>query len=168
MPRASVRHAVLSLLFAAGMAAVLASTLEADGSARRARPVVTAAGLDQDWRLFAPDPPRSDMRLHALTTWSDGAHTTWRMPASGALVGAYSDYRWRKWAEHAGADRAGPGLWRPLVRYVAAQLPRRAGATPVEVAIVRSRRALPPPGQAGDHLWNALVIYRARVAPERR
>jgi hypothetical protein len=165
MSGAPARHAVLSLLFAAGLLGVLAVAFDVGGSARRALPAVTVAGLDQDWRLFAPDPPRSGLRLEALTTWSDGARTIWRMPTGGALIGAYSDYRWRKWAEHAGADSPGRALWRPMVRYVAARLPRRPGATPIEVAIVRRTRALARPG--GDRPWSTLLIYRARVAAER-
>jgi hypothetical protein len=155
---------MMSAAFALGTIAVLAVTLDAGVPGRRVAGLVTAAGLDQDWRLFAPDPPQAGMRLEAVTTWSDGARTLWHMPTDGALFGAYRDYRWRKWAENAGADDAGPKLWRPAVRYFAARLPRRPGATPLEVAIVRRTRWLPAPGDPGGAPWVAVVLYRARLA----
>ena len=39
----------------------------ADRVARTARPLVVLAALDQDWRLFAPEPPRASLRFDAVT-----------------------------------------------------------------------------------------------------
>ena len=45
--------------------------------------------------------------------YDDGSVAVWRPPAGGDLVGAYWDYRWRKWLENVTEDAEREALWRP-------------------------------------------------------
>jgi hypothetical protein len=132
-------------------------------ASRAARPVTAGLGLEQNWNVFAPRPRREGLRIEAEVRWSDGARTTWRIPAGGAALGAYRDYRWRKWSEHASSAREGPWLWGPAVRYVAATLPARGAAVPAEIRVVRYTRPVAPPGGGEPRAWTGVDVYRARL-----
>ena len=58
--------------------------------------------------------------------YDDGSVVVWRPPAGGDLVGAYWDYRWRKWLENVTEDPEREALWRPAAMFAARQV-RRAG-----------------------------------------
>ncbi|WP_157592680.1 hypothetical protein [Solirubrobacter soli] len=158
----------MSVAFVLGIVAVLATTLVGLPGvapvARTAQPLVDLAALDQDWRLFAPEPPRTALRLEAITTWSDGSTTTWRIPEGGPWLGAYSDYRWRKWTENASSDER---LWRPTAGYVLAHQRRPAGTWPVELRLVRRLADIRAAGHRGAQHWVPRELYRARYAPRR-
>ena len=91
-----------------------------------ADPYLKATGLDQNWRIFAPNPRQTSLRLEARVRYDDGSVVVWRPPAGGDLVGAYWDYRWRKWLENVTVDPEREALWRPAAMFAARQL-RRAG-----------------------------------------
>lgn len=134
----------------------------------RLRPAIAVLGLDQSWQVFAPHPRTTGIRIEAVIRWSDGARTTWRPPSGNAISGAYTDYRWRKWSEHASSDAAGPRLLPAAARYVARRLPPRAGASAVELQLIRYTQPVPPPGTSPVPRWQATVVYRARLAPQAR
>ena len=121
-------------------------------------PYLNALGLDQNWAVFAPEPRKQVIDLESRVTFSDGSEATWRLPYRGALVGAYSDYRWRKWLEYAIAD-AHRRLWRPLALWTA----RRAsadGKRPVRVTLVRRFYGVLPPGKSPDRgPWKEFAYY---------
>lgn len=120
--------------------------------ARRAQPklhgVVYAAGLDQSWAVFAPDPPRQELVLEARIVYDDGTQRTWEVPTGGPLIGAYWDYRWLKWAEwmSGGSDAR---LWQPAAAFIARE-EQDAGRRPVSVTLVRQVYQLPLGGPKGE------------------
>jgi hypothetical protein len=156
------RAAAIAALTAFAVVIVL-SAIPGAPAVRAIRPGLTVAAVDQDWRIFAPEPRRDGVRVEALIAWSDGARTVWRMPSGEPLFGAYRDYRWRKWAEHAASDEIGPWLWGPLARYVVRQLPSRAPSVPTRLTIVRRTQAVPPPGTGDAPGWVATEVYRAEL-----
>ena len=122
------------------------------------QPYLNALGLDQHWDVFAPEPRKQAIDLVALVTFSDGSQATWRPPYRGALVGAYSDYRWRKWLENAIAD-ANRRLWRPLALFAARQA-STVGGRPVRVTLIRRFYDLRPPGTRPDRgPWKSFAYY---------
>jgi hypothetical protein len=130
---------------------------------RLLHPGLAAVGLEQDWRIFAPNPRRTGIRLEATIAWSDGAHTVWRIRRGDPWLSAYADYRWRKWAEHASLDRAAPRLWASAARYIARRLPARPGAVPVELRLIRYARLVGPAGSREPRPWSHVELYRARL-----
>jgi hypothetical protein len=122
------------------------------------QPYLNALGLDQRWNVFAPEPRKQAIDLVSLVTFSDGSQTEWRLPSRAALVGAYSDYRWRKWLENATAD-AHRELWRPQALWIARNA-SSAGRRPVRVVLVRRFYDLLPPGTTPDRgPWKEFAYY---------
>jgi hypothetical protein len=115
---------------------------------RAAGPLLRASGLDQDWRIFAPDPRRASIALEARITYADGSTVRWRPPAGGPLVGAYWDYRWRKWMEHVLFDARAAELWPDVAAFAARQV-ARPGRRPAHVTLWWTRRPLAAPGAPG-------------------
>lgn len=97
--------------------------------------VMYATGLDQNWSVFAPDPPRAELEFQARILYDDGTERTWEVPTGGSLFGAYWDYRWLKWGEFvsAGVDAR---LWLPAAQWIARQ-ETDAGRHPMTVTLVR-------------------------------
>lgn len=130
-------------------------------------PVLHATGLDQDWRIFSPDPRVTAIRLEARIEFSDGGVAAWRPPGGGAVLGAYWDYRWRKLTEHVLLDpNAGP-LWRRLTDYVARIYIER-GRRPARISLIAFERPIPPLGSAMRVVrWRERAFFRATVTSAR-
>ena len=123
-------------------------------------PFLRATGLDQDWRVFAPDPRVTSLRLEARVRYEDGSVATWRPPTGGDLAGAYWDYRWRKWLENTTQDANQKILWKPAAQFASREMagPRRVPRT---VTLIRRWQDLRPPGAPGPHAgpWNQYAFY---------
>ena len=119
-----------------------------------------ATGLEQRWRIFAPTQRPFSLRLEAQVRYDDGSIAIWRPPAGGDLIGAFWDYRWRKWFEHVANEDKRKALWRPAAEFAARQL-RRPGRTPRSVTLVLFRQELRPPGAPGADRgpWRSEAIY---------
>jgi hypothetical protein len=127
-------------------------------------PYVNATGLNQNWSVFAPEPRRSTIVLEARITYADGTRETWQPPDRNAVVGGYSDYRWRKWYEHVmSGDET--FLWKPAAEYVA-RLHTREGRQPVRVVLIRRSQALLAPGPGPERgEWTETTLYTLIVRP---
>jgi hypothetical protein len=101
--------------------------------------VMYGTGLDQNWSVFAPDPPQTVVTFQARIVYDDGTERTWQVPTGGSFLGAYWDYRWLKWGEivSAGVDAR---LWLPAAKWIARQ-EQDAGRHPVSVT--RQRHFIP-------------------------
>jgi len=129
-----------------------------------AGPFLRATGLDQDWRVFAPDPRQASLRLEARVRFDDGSVETWRPPGGGDLVGAYWDYRWRKWIENTIQDANRDVLWRPAAAFAADEL-AGPGQVPVRVTLIRRWQDLRAPGAPGPdaHPWKSYAFHTAEL-----
>jgi hypothetical protein len=160
--RRAGRVAISAFLLATLAAIVLAnlpeSRLRAEGM-RAAQPYLTATGLDQDWRVFAPDPRRASIELRARVTYADGQAAVWKPPSGDEVTGASWDYRWLKWVENAIADDRRDVLWRPAAQFVASEM-RRPRTPATSVTLIRRWRDLPRPGAAKhDATWKSYAFY---------
>jgi Family of unknown function (DUF5819) len=125
-----------------------------------AGPFLRATGLDQDWRVFAPDPRQTSLQLEARVRYADGEVATWRPPGGGDAAGAYWDYRWRKWLENTIQDANRKVLWKPAAQFVAAEMQGR-GRVPSTVTLIRRWQDLRPPGAATHAArWKQYAFYR--------
>jgi hypothetical protein len=122
------------------------------------QPYLNALGLDQRWDVFAPEPRKQVIDLVARVTFADGSQASWHLPYRGALIGAYSDYRWRKWLENEIPD-ADRRLWRPMALFAARHV-AAGGRRPVRVTLVRRWYDLRPPGTKPDRgPWKSFAYY---------
>jgi hypothetical protein len=156
------RAAATAVLTAAAIVIVL-TAVPGSPAVNEIRPALQAVAVDQDWRIFAPVPRRHGVRVEVVVEWSDGARTAWRVPSCEPLLGAYRDYRWRKWSEYAASDEIGPWLWPPLARYVVRRLPPRSQSVPRRLTIVRQTQAVRPPGAGHGPGWTTTELYRAEL-----
>lgn len=123
------------------------------------RPVAQAAGLDQNWRVFAPNPRRISLDLYAIAEYEDGSVATWRVPdETEPFLSPYRTYRWRKWMEHVRLDDK-KSLWRPAAEWVSREL-TVDGREPVRVSLIRRWYDIPAPG-SGDEVppWNEYTYF---------
>ena len=142
-----VGRLLISVFVAATVGAMViwnmpSSKLRTEGL-RFAGPYVRAAGLDQNWSVFAPNPYRDSFVLSARVTFADGTQATGSAGRRRAF-GAYWDFRWGKWAEWTIAGNA--GLCRGTAAYAANRLAAERRA-PVKVELVVRRRPNARPGQ---------------------
>jgi hypothetical protein len=121
-------------------------------------PYVRAAGLDQNWGVFSPDPRRHSLEVVARVEYADGTEQTLSVPRGGRLAGGYWDYRWRKWAEWTSTD-SHEFLWEPAAAWFARRA-RVEGGLPVRVTLVRRWRATLPPGPGPSRGgWQEYAYY---------
>lgn len=123
-------------------------------------PLLYALGLDQDWAVFAP-PRLQVIGLEARIAYANGTQAVWRAPVStGALIGAYRDYRWGKYVENEIADANGGVLWEPLAAWIARKYtsPTRR---PSSVMLIRRFYDLfaVSGGSAGHGPWQQVTYY---------
>jgi hypothetical protein len=143
------------------VAAALAQAVGLAPLAHVLQPVTTALGVDQDWRVFAPNPRRTGLRVELQVEWSDGSRSVWSPPHGEPLLGSYRDYRWRKWMENATSDARAAWLLPPAARYVARRTPAQPGARPIRLRAVRYVKPLAPPGEPQPAHWLPSELYRA-------
>lgn len=129
----------------------------------RLRPFVNAAGLDQTWAVFAPDPPRQELVLSARIVYADGTERRWAVPTGDPVVGGYRDYRWLKWAEWM-TSGATVTLLEPGAAWIARR-ERAAGRRPVSVTLVREVRDLPLGARRGPAQPVELYKYPVPYPP---
>lgn len=124
-------------------------------------PLLYALGLDQDWSVFAP-PRLQVIGLEARVAYADGSQVVWRPPVStGALIGAYRDYRWGKYVENQIADANRGTLWEPLAGWIARKYTSPT-QRPVSVTLIRRFYDLFPVTGDGspDHgPWKQVTYY---------
>jgi hypothetical protein len=159
-------RAAISALLAVVVLSILLSQLPAsrlrEQGMRAAGPVLNAAGLDQDWGMFAPEPRSQVLQLYARVTFDDGTSRDWYLRPDDPVVGAYWDYRWLKWVELVTRDDH-PGLWKPFASWVARRV-SGPGREPVHVELHRRFRQIRPPGAAGPSRgpWRDVRYYTVR------
>ena len=120
-------------------------------------------GLDQNWRVFAPNPRRISLDLYAVVEYADGETVTWQVPdESEPFLSPYRTYRWRKWMEHVRLDDK-RGLWRPAAEWIAREY-TVGDREPVKVSLVRRWYDLPAPGSGAEKPgWNEYTYYELDV-----
>jgi hypothetical protein len=155
---------LISAFLVATLAALCVTNLPESRLRREAMkpagPFLRATGLDQDWRVFAPDPRQTSLRLEARIRYEDGRVATWRPPSGGDVAGAYWDYRWRKWLENAIQDANRKVLWKPAALFAANEM-EGSGRVPTTVTLIRRWQDLRPPGVPGADAksWQRYAFY---------
>jgi hypothetical protein len=137
---------VISVFVAFTVVAILvvnmpSSVLRSDAG-RLTDPFVQAAGLDQNWGIFAA-PRTLSAYVNGRVDFDDGSSVV--VPIStGHGLGAFVDYRWQKYEELIRVDD-GKWLWAGYARYLANET-RAGGRVPVRVSLMRRFSETRPPG----------------------
>ena len=124
------------------------------------RPVVNAAAFDQSWSIFAPNPTTVSLAVEADVYLGDGEVIRYKFPHGDDVVGAYREYRWRKWERRVRLDR-NDHLWEPTAEWVAAQFRDEHVA---KVVLVRRFSDTPEPGSNDERVWESAEFFTLTMA----
>ncbi|MEZ5381802.1 MAG: hypothetical protein R2754_08400 [Microthrixaceae bacterium] len=94
-----------------------------------------ATSLNQNWALFAPDPPTSDVRLDFVVTDADGTVTVESLPSGPIWLPTVRSERWRKVRERVTPTSANE-RWPEVLDWSLAKL-RASGRNPTTIELRR-------------------------------
>jgi len=119
-------------------------------------------GLVQDWAVFSPNPRSQSLDVRAELELESGEVVVWDVPEFDPVVGAFRQYRWKKWQERVRLD-ARPDLWGPAVDWL-----RREYPDAVRVTLIRRWIDHEPLGDDGvfDSPANGWNEFRFCTWPE--
>src|SRR4051794_19155795 len=125
-------------------------------------PIAWATGLDQNWRMFAPNPPRVFSDVAVVVEMRDGTKRVWRFNADQSNYNLFNwdSSRKRKMKEAVISQkgtRAGFAAW--VVRQVT-----KPNEQPVRVTIVLETQPVAPPGKATAAKVDRKVLYDQKFA----
>src|ERR1700761_2633243 len=62
--------------------------------------VAVATGLEQDWRMYAPEPLGRLESVEVRVAMTNGVRRVWTPPRGDRLLGAFAWYHWQKLKEN--------------------------------------------------------------------
>ncbi|HEY9303863.1 MAG TPA: hypothetical protein VIO95_06200 [Mycobacterium sp.] len=119
------------------------------------QPVASAAGLEQSWRMYAPEPLQRLEFLEVRVTMANGVQRVWTNPRGDRVLGAFTWYHWQKVKEnvvHDPASRAGVAHW------VAHRLTGRSERA-VRIQMILRTESLPAPGTNVSPVPGQEILY---------
>jgi hypothetical protein len=119
------------------------------------RPVASAAGLEQGWRMYAPEPIHRLEFVEVHVTMADGADRVWTNQKGDLVIGPFAWYHWQKLKENLVREpqiRAGVAQW--AVRELIEPSERA-----VRVHMVLRTEDLPAPGTDGPKTTAVDTLY---------
>jgi hypothetical protein len=162
-----IRVIATNTTIAAIVVVIVLFNLPASAITKAVSPVVNSIalplGLDQNWALFAPEPPTRQDNLAVNVTMAGGAVRTWQLPEANAVFGVPTAHRWRKLKETlitTPRTRADFAHW--VVRRLTS-----ANDRPVYVEMVLRTESMPPPGSDAQAETGVQLLYREDLAASR-
>ena len=119
------------------------------------QPVATATGLEQDWRMYAPEPLQQVEYLEVRVTMADGVQRVWTIPHGDRVIGAFGWYRWQKLKENVVRE---PGIQAGLAHWVVRQL-TRSSERAARVQMTLRAESIPAPGTDGPRTTGTEILY---------
>ncbi len=119
------------------------------------QPVASAAGLEQSWRMYAPEPLQRLEFLDVRVTMANGVQRVWTNPRGDRVAGAFAWYHWQKVKENAVHDpvsRVGLAHW--VVRRLTGRSERA-----IRVQMVLRTESLPAPGTEAAPIHGEEIHY---------
>lgn len=116
-------------------------------------------GLDQNWSMYAPDPPRSQQNVEVHIAMADGNEKVWTLPRLSPVFGVAFSHRWRKYKESLLAD---PGIRPDFVHWVVREM-TGPGDRPVHVEMLLRTEDIPPPGVSGSGRTGVQALYSEKL-----
>ena len=119
------------------------------------QPVATATGLEQDWRMYAPEPLQQVEYVEVRVTMIDGTQRVWTIPRGDRVVGAFTWYRWQKLKENLVGV---PGIRAGLAHWVVRQLTRPSERA-ARLQMTLRAESLTAPGTNGPCGTDDEILY---------
>jgi hypothetical protein len=122
-------------------------------------PVAQAAGLDQTWRMYAPNVIRQLENTEVQVTMADGSTRKWVDPSGDKVIGPFSWYHWQKLKENVPRD---PTSRADLAHWVVREL-TNPSEKPIRVQIIMRTKQLPLPGQDTPNAVGVQILYNENL-----
>lgn len=119
------------------------------------QPVAMPTGLEQDWRMYAPEPLGRTEFVEVRVTMTNGAQRMWTTPRGDRVVGAFAWYHWQKLKENlvrVPAIRDGMAHW--VVHQVTGRSERAA-----RVQMILRTELLSAPGADSPRTVGEEILY---------
>jgi hypothetical protein len=115
------------------------------------QPLAVATGLEQDWRMYAPEPLARTEFVEVRVTMTDGRQRVWTAPNGDRVVGPFIWYHWQKLKENLVRT---PGIRAGLAHWVIRQVTGRSERAARVRMTLRTESLSAPgtdsPGAAGE------------------
>lgn len=157
--RSRIRETAISLMIVVILAIGVVWSLPASAIRNAVSPILApiglAAGLDQDWSLFAPTPPVRQENVEVHVAMASGKDEVWTLPTSNPIFGAPLTHRWRKFKESLLTQ---PQIRPDFAHWVAREL-TEPGDRAVHVDMLLRAEDLPPPDAHGQGQKTVETLY---------
>jgi hypothetical protein len=119
------------------------------------RPVALATGLEQDWRMYAPEPLGRLELVDVRVTMTNGVQRVWTPPRGDRVVGAFAWCHWQKLKENLVRE---PAIRVDMAHWVIHQITKRSErAARVQMAL--RTELLPAPGTDSPRTVAEEILY---------
>ena len=120
-------------------------------------------GLDQNWSMYAPNPPRRQEDIEVHVALADGSERAWAPPRLNPIFGVAFSHRWRRFKESLVTQ---PQIRPDFVRWVVRELTDPADR-PVHVEMLLRTKELPPPGVSEAGRTTVQILYSENLTGSR-
>ena len=123
------------------------------------QPLAVATGLEQDWRMYAPEPLARMEFVEVQVTMKDGLQRVWTTPGGDRVMGPFAWYHWQKLKENlvrVPEIRAGLAHW--VIRRVTGSSERAS-----RVRMILHSELLPAPGTDSPGAVGEEILYDETV-----
>ncbi|MEB4208019.1 hypothetical protein [Mycobacterium sp. 94-17] len=145
----------------------VAGNLPAAAITRAVAPLVdriaVPLGLDQNWSMYAPNPPQRQEDIEVHIAMADKSERVWTLPRTNAVFGVAYSHRWRKYKENLLTERQ---IRAEFAHWAVREL-TRPGDQPVTVVMLLRTREIPPPGAGGPGQTAVETLYSENLAGNR-
>jgi hypothetical protein len=124
------------------------------------RPVASATGLEQSWRMYAPEPISALESMQVRVRMADGPDRVWAWQRGDRVIGPFQWYHWQKLKEQSVRE---PASRRGIARWVVREL-TSPGDRPVHVQMLLRTELLPAPGRDGPRTVSVKSLYDEALA----
>lgn len=173
VPAGALGRAVASLFILLNVASIIVWLMPSSDLQQAllpaVRPYVSATALDQNWAMFAPDPPHINFWMGARITYRNGHKRLWdfNRPTHLPQWKQWVEERRRKWVENLW-NPANNAYWPQTALWAARVNDDQPGNPPVHVTLIRFWAPIPPPPNGLDQPLPAAPqlerCYSTRIA----
>ncbi len=162
-----IREVTISVMIVVVVATGVVNNLPGSAIKRSASPfidpVALSTGLDQNWSVFAPNPPthQEDVEVHVMM--ASGTDKVWALPRLDPVFGVALSHRWRKFKE---SLLNSPDIRADFAHWVVRQLTGPDDRV-VHVEMLLRTTDIPPPGVREPGRSAIQTLYIENVAANR-